>query len=359
MKHLVSPLDFSVSELETLLTLAETIMDHPEDYAHHCAGKKLATLFFEPSTRTRLSFEAAMLELGGSVLSVSSAASSSSSKGESIADTMRIVGNYADVIAMRHYQEGAAAQAVRYALCPVINAGDGGHLHPTQTLTDLLTIRRKKGRFEGLTIGLCGDLKYGRTVHSLIRAMMRYDGVRFVLVHPRELALPSYIENEMRAKGCAFEYYERLEDAIDKLDVLYMTRVQQERFADRDEYLRLRDSYILDCDKMRLAKDDMIVLHPLPRVNEIAPEVDDDPRACYFYQALCGKFVRMALIATLLETAGEKKLGVPARPLPANAAPTDRVCSNPTCVTQTEQGILRAAVKDGQIERCYYCEHEL
>ena len=226
-------------------------------------------------------------------------------------------------------------------------------------MTDLLTIRRKKGKFEGLTIGLCGDLKYGRTVHSLIRAMMRYDGVRFVLVHPRELALPSYIENEMRAKGCAFEYYERLEDAMDKLDVLYMTRVQQERFADRDEYLRLRDSYILDCDKMRLAKDDMIVLHPLPRVNEIAPEVDDDPRACYFYQALCGKFVRMALIATLLETAGEKKLGVPARPLPANAAPTDRVCSNPTCVTQTEQGILRAAVKDGQIERCYYCEHEL
>lgn len=359
MKHLVSPLDFSVPELESLLALGEKIMDNPEQYAHCCAGKKLATLFFEPSTRTRLSFEAAMLDLGGSVLSVSSAASSSASKGESIADTMRIVGNYADVIAMRHYQEGATAQAVRYALCPVINAGDGGHLHPTQTLTDLLTIRRKKGKFDGLVIGLCGDLKYGRTVHSLIRAMMRYDNVRFVLIHPRELALPSYIENEMRAKGCAFEYYERLEDAMDKLDVLYMTRVQQERFADRDEYLRLRDSYILDTEKMALAKADMIVLHPLPRVNEIAPDVDDDPRACYFYQALCGKFVRMALILTLLEEAGEKTLGAPARPLPANAALTDRVCSNPTCVTQTEQGILRAAVKDGQIERCYYCEHEL
>ena len=301
MKHLVSPLDFSVPELESLLALGEKIMDNPEQYAHCCAGKKLATLFFEPSTRTRLSFEAAMLDLGGSVLSVSSAASSSASKGESIADTMRIVGNYADVIAMRHYQEGAAAQAVRYALCPVINAGDGGHLHPTQTLTDLLTIRRKKGKFDGLVIGLCGDLKYGRTVHSLIRAMMRYDNVRFVLIHPRELALPSYIENEMRAKGCAFEYYERLEDAMDKLDVLYMTRVQRERFFNEEDYIRLRDSYILDAEKMKLAKEDMIVMHPLPRVNEISTEVDSDPRAAYFRQALCGKFVRMALILKMLE----------------------------------------------------------
>ena len=360
MKHLVSPLDLSVEEIDGILSLADDIMDNPAAYAHKCEGKKLATLFFEPSTRTRLSFEAAMLDLGGKVLSVSSASSSSASKGESVADTMRIVGCYADIIAMRHFEEGAATVARRFATCPVINAGDGGHLHPTQTLTDLLTIHRMKGGFDGLTIGLCGDLKFGRTVHSLIRAMMRYQGVRFVLVNPKELALPAYILDEMKAKGCEYVENERLEDAIGQMDVLYMTRVQQERFASREEYLRLRDSYILDPEKMALAKPDMIVLHPLPRVNEISPKVDDDPRACYFKQALCGKFVRMALILTLLDFAQKDPSTEYGAPLPDGAVTGRHVCRNPRCITATEQGLEPVAVPAGDGKwRCMYCEHDV
>lgn len=360
MKHLVSPLDFTVEEIDDLLALADRIMADPAAYAHKCEGKKLATLFFEPSTRTRLSFEAAMLDLGGKVLSVSSASSSSASKGESIADTVRIVGCYADIIAMRHFEEGAATVARRFSPCPVINAGDGGHLHPTQTLTDLLTIHRLKGAFEGLTVGLCGDLKFGRTVHSLIRAMMRYEGVRFVLINPRELALPDYILDEMKEKHCPYTEIERLEDAIGQVDVLYMTRVQQERFASREEYLRLRDSYILDPEKMALAKQDMIVLHPLPRVNEIAPSVDDDPRACYFTQALCGKFVRMALILTLLDSAAKDPATAYHAPLPEGAVQDAHVCQNPRCVTAVEQGLRHIAVPaKGGKWRCYYCEHDV
>ena len=301
MRHLISPMDLSVRETDELLALADRIIADPKAYAHKCEGKKLATLFFEPSTRTRLSFEAAMLELGGQVLGFSSADSSSAAKGETVADTARVISCYADVIAMRHPKEGAATVAAAKATVPVINAGDGGHHHPTQTLTDLLTIHRLKGAFEGLTVGLCGDLKFGRTVHSLIKAMCRYQNVRFLLVSPPELRLPDYIRDDLIAGGFDFTEAERLEEVIGDMDILYMTRVQRERFFNEEDYIRLRDSYILDCEKMKLAKPDMIVLHPLPRVNEIAPEVDDDPRAKYFEQALCGKYVRMALILKLLE----------------------------------------------------------
>lgn len=301
MKHLISPLDLTVEEIDRLLLLADDIIDHPDVYAHKCAGKKLATLFFEPSTRTRLSFEAAMLELGGSVLGFSSANASSAAKGESVADTVRIVGNYADIIAMRHPKEGAAGVGALFAKCPIINAGDGGHQHPTQTLTDLLTIHRHKGRLSNLTLCLCGDLKFGRTVHSLIRAMMRYQNIKFILVSPKELQVPDYIRDDLENGGFDFQEVERLEDAIGAMDILYMTRVQRERFFNEEDYIRLRDSYILDAEKMKLAKEDMIVMHPLPRVNEISTEVDSDPRAAYFRQALCGKFVRMALILKMLE----------------------------------------------------------
>ena len=301
MRHVISPLDLSVSEVDEVLSLSDRIIDDPKAFAHKCDGKKLATLFFEPSTRTRLSFEAAMLELGGSVLGFSSADSSSATKGESVADTVRVVSCYADIIAMRHPKEGAATVAAQVATVPIINAGDGGHQHPTQTLTDLLTIHRLKGRLDHLTVGLCGDLKFGRTVHSLIRAMMRYQGVRFVLVSPQELQGPDYIRDELTSGGFDFVEMERLEDAIGDMDILYMTRVQKERFFNEADYVRLRDSYILDGEKMKLAKSDMIVMHPLPRVNEIAVEVDDDPRACYFKQALFGKYVRMALMLKLLE----------------------------------------------------------
>ena len=301
MKKLISPLDLSTREIDELLSLADRIIEDPQAFAHKCDGKILATLFFEPSTRTRLSFESAMLSLGGKVLGFSSASSSSAAKGESVADTVRTVECYADIIAMRHPKEGAATVAAAKVDCPLINAGDGGHQHPTQTLTDLLTIHRLKGHLDNLTVGLCGDLKFGRTVHSLIRAMMRYEGVKFVLVSPRELQVPDYIRDDLVRSGYEFEEVERLEDAIGRMDILYMTRVQRERFFNEEDYIRLRDSYILDNEKMKLAKQDMIVMHPLPRVNEISVEVDDDPRAAYFRQAKFGRYVRMALILKMLE----------------------------------------------------------
>ena len=302
MRHLMSPLDFSTEELEELMDLADDIRLHPEKYAKSCEGQKLATCFYEPSTRTRLSFEAAMLNLGGSVLGFSSADSSSAAKGESVSDTIRVISGYADICAMRHPKEGAPLVASLHSEIPVINAGDGGHQHPTQTLTDLFTIRSLKGRIQDLTIGLCGDLKFGRTVHSLISALVRYPNIRFVLISPEELRIPDYIrEDVLDANHVPYVEVEKLEDAMADLDILYMTRVQRERFFNEEDYLRMKDFYILDSAKMALAKEDMLVLHPLPRVNEISVEVDDDPRAAYFRQAKYGVFIRMALILTLLE----------------------------------------------------------
>lgn len=302
MRHLMSPLDLSVEELDKLLTLANDIEKNPKKYAHACDGKKLATCFYEPSTRTRLSFESAMLNLGGSVIGFSSADSSSAAKGESVSDTIRVISCFADICAMRHPKEGAPLVASQKSSIPVINAGDGGHQHPTQTLTDLLTIRSLKGRLDHLKIGLCGDLKFGRTVHSLINALIRYPGVEFVLISPNELRVPEYIrEDVLIANNIPFVEVERLEDAIPNLDILYMTRVQKERFFNEEDYIRMKDFYILDKAKMELAKDDMLVLHPLPRVNEISVEVDNDPRAVYFKQVQYGVYVRMALILTLLE----------------------------------------------------------
>ena len=302
MRHLMSPLDFSVEELDHLLDLAHDIELHPEKYAHACEGKKLATIFYEPSTRTRLSFEAAMLNLGGNVLGFSSAASSSASKGESVSDTIRMISCFADICAMRHPKEGAPMVASAVSSIPVINAGDGGHQHPSQTLADLLTIRSLKGRLDHFTIGLCGDLKFGRTVHSLVRALARYEGVKFIFISPEELKMPSYIKEEvLEANGIPYREVERLEDVMSDLDVLYMTRVQKERFFNEEDYVRLKDFYILNNQKMELAKDDMIIMHPLPRVNEISVEVDKDPRAAYFRQVQYGVYVRMALILTLLE----------------------------------------------------------
>lgn len=301
MRHLMSPLDFTVEELDNLMDLAQDIEKNPKKYAHACDGKKLATLFFEPSTRTRLSHEAAMLNLGGSVLGFSSADSSSATKGETVADTIRMISCYADICAMRHPKEGAALVASEHSRIPVINAGDGGHQHPTQTLTDLLTIRSLKGHLDNITIGLCGDLKFGRTVHSLIHALVRYKNVKFILISPEELRIPSYIRNDVLDKEHAqYEEVVRLEDALPKLDILYMTRVQKERFFNEEDYVRMKDFYILDKKKMRLAKEDMPVLHPLPRVNEISVEVDNDPRAAYFKQVQYGVYVREALILTLL-----------------------------------------------------------
>lgn len=301
MRHLMSPLDFSVEELDKLLDLANDIEKYPEKYAHACAGKKLATLFYEPSTRTRLSHEAAMLNLGGSVLGFSSADSSSAAKGESVSDTIRTVACYADIVAMRHPKEGAPMVAAAHSSIPIINAGDGGHQHPTQTLTDLLTIRSLKGRLDNLTIGLCGDLKFGRTVHSLIQALVRYDNLNFVLISPEELRLPTYIRHDvLRRNHVPYKEVVRMEEALPELDILYMTRVQKERFFNEEDYVRMKDFYILDKKKMELAGKDMLVLHPLPRVNEISVEVDDDPRAVYFKQAKYGVYVRMALILTLL-----------------------------------------------------------
>ena len=302
MRHLIDPMDLSVEEVDHLLVLAQDIIDNKEKYSEVCKGKKLATLFFEPSTRTRLSFEAAMMELGGNVLGFSSASSSSSTKGESVGDTVKIVSCYADIIAMRHYKEGAPMLASMKSDVPIINAGDGGHNHPTQTLADLLTIKREKGRLNNMTIGFCGDLMFGRTVHSLIKAMSRYEGIKFILISPDELKLPDYIRTEVIEKNnIPYEEISSLEDAIGSLDVLYMTRVQKERFFNEADYIRLKDTYILDKSKLALARPDLSILHPLPRVNEISVEVDDDPRACYFRQALNGKYVRMALIMDLLE----------------------------------------------------------
>lgn len=301
MKHLLNPLDLSVEETDRLLNLADSIAADPARYSHCCTGKKLATLFYEPSTRTRLSFEAAMINLGGSVLGFSSANSSSASKGESVSDTIRVISCYADICAMRHPKEGAPMVAADKSRIPVINAGDGGHQHPTQTLTDLMTIRSLRGSLGNLTIGLCGDLKFGRTVHSLINSLIRYDNVKFVLISPKELRVPDYIRDDvLEANHVEYKEVEKLEDVMPELDILYMTRVQRERFFNEDEYLRMKNFYILDAEKMQLAKPDMYVLHPLPRVNEISVEVDDDPRAAYFKQVQNGVYVRMALILTLL-----------------------------------------------------------
>ncbi len=302
MRHIMSPLDFSVEELDRMMDLAGDIEKHPDKYAHACDGKKIATLFYEPSTRTRLSFETAMLNLGGSVIGFASADSSSAAKGESVSDTIRVISCFADICAMRHPKEGAPLVASSVSSIPVINAGDGGHQHPTQTLTDLLTIRSLKGRLDHLTIGLCGDLKFGRTVHSLISALVRYTKVKFMLISPEELRLPSYIrEDVLDANHVEYEEVIRLEEALPELDILYMTRVQKERFFNEDDYVRMKDFYILDKAKMELARPDMHVLHPLPRVNEISVEVDSDPRAAYFRQVQYGVYIRMALILTLLE----------------------------------------------------------
>ena len=305
MRHLIDILDLSVEEIAELMDVASDIIENPARYSEACRGKKLATLFFEPSTRTRLSFEAAMYELGGHVIGFSEAQSSSASKGESVADTAKVISCYADIIAMRHPKEGAPLVAAMNASIPVINAGDGGHNHPTQTLADLFTIRREKGRLDHLTVGLCGDLKFGRTVHSLITALSRYEGLRFVLISPEELKLPSYVKKEvLKARDIPYVQTTDLEGSLPELDILYMTRVQRERFFNEEDYLRLKDSYILTKDRLRGAREDLSILHPLPRVNEISVAIDDDPRACYFKQVLYGKYMRMALILKLLKEAG-------------------------------------------------------
>ncbi len=353
MRSLINILDFSVEELYALMDTANDIIAHPEAYCERCKGKKLATLFFEPSTRTRLSFEAAMYELGGHVIGFSEAQSSSAAKGESVADTAKVISCYADIIAMRHPRDGAPYVAALNASIPVINAGDGGHNHPTQTLADLLTIYREKGRFEHLTVGLCGDLKYGRTVHSLISALSRYAGVKFVLISPEELKLPSYVKKEVLAvQNIPYEQTDDLEAAMPALDILYMTRIQRERFPDPAEYERLKDSYILTPDKLKDAKPDLCILHPLPRVNEISVAVDKDPRACYFKQVANGKYMRMALILKLLEGMDE-----PERE--AGEIVFDLKCENPRCIVQTEQELpqaFRCTNRERKIYRCVYCE---
>lgn len=355
MRHLLDPTDFSLEEIDVVIERALDIIEHRDKYAEVCHGKKLATLFYEPSTRTRLSFTSAMMELGGNVLGFSDAASSSVSKGETVADTVRVVSKFADIIAMRHPKEGAPFVASQFSEIPVINAGDGGHSHPTQTLTDMLTIRRELGHFDHLTIGLCGDLKFGRTVHSLIKAMGRYEGVKFVLIAPDELRLPDYIKHDVCDRN-GLEYVEvaTLEEAMPLVDVLYMTRVQQERFADKAEYERLKDSFILDTAKMSLAKEKMIVLHPLPRVNEITCEVDSDPRAAYFRQVENGKFVRMALIYTLLQWKNDT---VTAKMRETVDGPR---CSNRHCITTIEHQLPAHYYKsENGIYRCIYCDHEM
>ena len=357
MRSLNSILDLSVEELGGLISTAKDIIANPEKYRDSCKYKKLATLFYEPSTRTRLSFEAAMLELGGSVLGFASANSSSAAKGESMADTAKIISCYADIMAIRHPKDGAPFVASRNASVPVINAGDGMHNHPTQTLADLLTISRELGRLNNLTIGFCGDLKYGRTVHSLIEALSRCTGIRVVLISPEELKLPGYVKFCVLEKnGIPYEEVTSLEAAMPSLDVLYMTRIQRERFSDPDAYARLKDSYILDTEKMKLAKEHMCVLHPLPRVNEISVGVDDDPRAAYFRQALNGKYMRMALILMLLK---EAEVNPTREPIEGELR-YDLVCRNPRCISATEQElpqIFRLTDKAAGIHRCIYCEH--
>ena len=360
MRSLISILDFSVDELDNLITTAKDIIARPENYREKCRYKKLATLFFEPSTRTRLSFEAAMLELGGSVLGFSEAGSSSASKGESMADTAKVLSCYADIMAIRHPREGAPYVASNNATVPVINAGDGGHNHPTQTLTDILTISREMGRLDDLTIGLCGDLKYGRTVHSLIEAMARYKNVKFVLISPEELKIPGFIRfNVLERYGIPYEEVSSLDEAMPKLDVLYMTRIQRERFDSSEEYERLKNSYILDTAKISLAKEKMCILHPLPRVNEISVAVDNDPRAAYFRQALNGKYVRMALILKLLEEAEKDPIR---RTVDTSGYLRDRVCTNSKCICQVEQELPHLAKltdPKANIYRCIYCEHKV
>ena len=356
MRSLIDITDFSVEEVNELLNTACDIVENPGKYADACKGKKLATLFFEPSTRTRLSFTAAMMELGGNVLGFDSASNTSASKGESVYDTAKMVSCYADIIAMRHPKEGAPYVAARSASIPVINAGDGGHCHPTQTLADLLTIYRELGRLENLTVGFCGDLKYGRTVHSLISALARYKNIKIVLISPEELALPKYVKYEVMEK-CGMEYVETtsLEDSMPELDVLYMTRIQQERFDNFDEYERLKDSYVLDVDKMKLAKEKMLVLHPLPRVNEISVKVDTDPRAGYFRQALNAKYVRMALIMKLLKEAEEGRQ----MPEPVDVVIDELHCDNPRCISSTEQEFVhtfKCVNPENGVYRCIYCE---
>ena len=348
MRNLVNILDLSTEEIDGLVRLASDIMEHPEVYAESCRGKILGALFFEPSTRTRLSFTSAMMSLGGQVLGFDQAASSSVAKGETVSDTVRMVSAYADIIAMRHPLEGAPIVASRVATVPIINAGDGGHFHPTQTLTDLLTIHKKKGRFDNLVIGVCGDLKYGRTVHSLIAAMSRYDNVRFVLISPEELRLPDYVKDDhLFTGGCEYVETENLESAIPSLDILYMTRIQAERFESREEYERLKESYELTKSKLIMAKEDLSIMHPLPRVTEINVDVDDDPRADYFDQAMYGRYIRMALILMLLGTKGiddRRTDGIEKRGL---------VCKNPHCITRTERGVKRLFDEYG---KCIYCD---
>ena len=362
MRSLIDILELSVEEIDSLIKVAEDIIAHPSKYAEACHGKKLATLFFEPSTRTRLSFEAAMYELGGVVLGFSDAGTSSASKGESMADTAKVISCYADIIAMRHHQEGAPLVASCNATVPVINAGDGGHNHPTQTLADLLTIKRELGRLDNITVGFCGDLKYGRTVHSLISALSRYTGVKLVLISPKELGIPGYVKYEAM-RNMEWEETTDLEGKLPELDVLYMTRIQRERFADLDTYERLKDSYILTADKMALAKEKMAILHPLPRVNEISVKIDADPRAAYFRQVLNAKYMRTALILKLLDEA-EGKERTP-EPLPTARGEKDLIvnelkCQNPRCITQTEQELDQVfrRVSD-TVCRCIYCEKKI
>lgn len=353
MRHLINILDFSIKEVEELIDLADDIISNPEKYNEACKHKILATLFFEPSTRTRLSFESAMLSLGGTTLGFSSASSSSAAKGESVADTIAVVSGYSDILVMRHPKEGAPFVARKHANVPIINAGDGGHHHPTQTLTDMLTIKHEKGRLNNLTIGLCGDLKYGRTVHSLIEAMSRYTGIKFCLISPKELALPGFVKkNCLDKEGIEYQEFTDLEEAMPQLDILYMTRIQQERFIDRDEYIRLKDCYVLTKEKMQLAKKDMCVLHPLPRVNEISVDVDDDKRACYFKQTLYGKYMRMALILKLLSLKGEEE-----KDDGKKIVLSETKCSNPHCITTVEREIKPLTyVDDHGTTRCAYCD---
>ena len=358
MKHLIDPTDLSREEFEEIINLALDIIENREKYADACKGKKLATLFYEPSTRTRLSFTSAMMELGGNVLGFSDAQNTSVSKGETCADTTKVINCFADIIAMRHFEEGAALVSALNSRIPVINAGDGSHAHPTQTLTDLLTIRREIGRFDNLTIGFCGDLKFGRTVHSLIKALSRYEGVKVVLIAPEQLQLPDYMKKEVcEANNIPYKEVSTLEEVMPELDVLYMTRVQKERFFDEDEYDRVKDCFILQADKLKNAKPEMRILHPLPRVNEIAVDVDSDPRAAYFRQVENGKFVRMALILKLLRWAEENKEGKSL--VPANAVRNKFTCRNPRCISNMEvnvDSLFRPAADNSEEWRCVYCE---
>lgn len=350
MKHLIDILDFTTDEITELCTVADDIIENPEKYSDKCRGKILGTLFFEPSTRTRLSFTSAMMSLGGNVLGFSSAGNTSISKGETVTDTIRMVSAYSDVITMRHPKEGAPIVAASVATVPIINAGDGGHFHPTQTLTDLFTIKRRFGRLDNLTVGICGDLKYGRTVHSLIAAMSRYENVKFVLIAPNELKLPHYVKDAFLANGkCDYVETENLEEVIGSLDILYMTRIQAERFSNADDYERLKDSYILEREKLAEAKANLAIMHPLPRVNEISTDVDDDPRALYFEQAANGRFIRMALILKLLAEKKDGKYGK------LSGEPNkELVCNNPHCISRTERGIKR--LFSGK--NCIYCDQE-